>query len=40
MDYTQQEVETLFGENAGGPQELYNPEQYWIGTALGSFGIV
>ena len=40
MDYTQQELDTLFGENTIGPQELYDPEQYWIGTALSSFGIV
>ncbi len=39
-DFTQAELDTLFGENAIGPQELYDPEQYWIGTALSSFGIV
>lgn len=40
MDFTQQELDTMFGENKIGPQELYDPEQYWIGTALSSFGIV
>lgn len=40
MDYTQAELDSLFGENAIGPQELYDPEQYWMGTALSSFGIV
>jgi ABC-type Fe3+ transport system substrate-binding protein len=40
MDFTQGELDTMFGENAIGPQELYDPEQYWIGTALSSFGIV
>lgn len=29
-----------FGENKIGAQTLYEPEQYWIGTALSSFGIV
>jgi iron(III) transport system substrate-binding protein len=29
-----------FGENKIGAQNLYEPEQYWIGTALSSFGIV
>ena len=40
MDFTQDELDELFGENQIGPQELYDPEQYWIGTALSSFGIV
>lgn len=39
-DFTQQELDELFGENVIGPQTLYEPEQYWIGTALSSFGIV
>ena len=39
-DFTQAELDEMFGENAIGPQELYDPEQYWIGTALSSFGIV
>ena len=34
------ELERLFGPNSIGAQELYDPEQYWIGTALSSFGIV
>jgi ABC-type Fe3+ transport system substrate-binding protein len=38
--FTQQELDALFGTNAIGPQQLYEPEQYWIGTALSSFGIV
>ena len=40
MDFTQAELDELFGKNEIGPQELYDPEQYWIGTALSSFGIV
>tara|TARA_R110000868_G_scaffold241497_2_gene496323 strand:+ start:70215 stop:71783 length:1569 start_codon:yes stop_codon:yes gene_type:complete len=40
MDFTQGELDELFGENVIGPQELYDPDQYWIGTALSSFGIV
>ncbi len=39
-NFTQAELDELFGENAIGPQELYDPDQYWIGTALSSFGIV
>ncbi|MCA9304008.1 MAG: extracellular solute-binding protein [Phycisphaerales bacterium] len=38
--FTQDELDALFGENRVGPQELYDPDQYWIGTALSSFGIV
>lgn len=40
MDFTQSELDDLFGENKIGPQHLYDPDQYWIGTALSSFGIV
>ncbi len=39
-DFTQDELDTLFGPNSIGPQLLYDPEQRWIGTALSSFGIV
>jgi len=39
-NFTQDELDEMFGENRIGPQELYDPEQYWIGTALSSFGIV
>ena len=38
--FTQAELDVMFGENKIGPQELYDPDQYWIGTALSSFGIV
>lgn len=37
MDFTQAELDELFGENVIGPQELYDPDQYWIGTARLSF---
>ncbi|MFG0315124.1 MAG: ABC transporter substrate-binding protein, partial [Phycisphaerales bacterium] len=40
MDFGQDELDAMFGENRIGPQELYDPNQYWIGTALSSFGIV
>lgn len=33
-------LDNWFGENAIGVQKLYDDEQYWIGTALSSFGIV
>ncbi|MEM7629792.1 MAG: extracellular solute-binding protein [Planctomycetota bacterium] len=38
--FSQPELDELYGENVIGPQTLYEPEQYWIGTALSSFGIV
>ncbi len=34
------ELATIFGPNEIGAQNLYDPDQYWIGTALSSFGIV
>ncbi len=40
MDFEQGELDAMFGENRIGPQDLYDPGQYWIGTALSSFGIV
>lgn len=38
--FSQAELDDLYGDNVIGPQTLYEPEQYWIGTALSSFGIV
>ncbi|MFK7884759.1 MAG: ABC transporter substrate-binding protein [Phycisphaerales bacterium] len=38
--FTQAELDELFGPNFIGPQQLYDPQQRWIGTALSSFGIV
>ncbi len=38
--FDQSELDELFGENTIGTQFLYDPDQYWIGTALSSFGIV
>lgn len=38
--FGQEELDRWFGENAIGAQTLYDPDQYWIGTALSSFGIV
>lgn len=38
--FTQDELDALFGDNRIGPQQLYDPAQRWIGTALSSFGIV
>ncbi|MEM7755731.1 MAG: extracellular solute-binding protein [Planctomycetota bacterium] len=39
-DFTQAELDAIFGPNAVGTELLYDPEQYWIGTALSSFGII
>lgn len=38
--FTQAELDALFGPNTVGAQNLYDPQQFWIGTALSSFGIV
>mgnify|MGYP000914002972 CR=1 FL=1 len=38
--FTQEQLDDWFGENSIGTQTLYDPEQYWIGTALSGFGIV
>ncbi len=38
--FDQQRLDDWFGENAVGSGRLYDPEQYWLGTALSSFGIV
>jgi ABC-type Fe3+ transport system substrate-binding protein len=34
------QLESWFGDNRIGAQQLYDEDQYWIGTALSSFGIV
>ncbi|HHN77849.1 MAG TPA: extracellular solute-binding protein [Phycisphaerales bacterium] len=36
----EKELRDIFGDNRIGTQHLYDPDQYWIGTALSSFGIV
>lgn len=33
-------LDEVFGENRIGTELLYDPDQYWLGTALSSFGIV
>ncbi|RMH25749.1 MAG: extracellular solute-binding protein [Planctomycetota bacterium] len=40
MDLTESELVEIYGPNRIGPQELYDPAQRWLGTALSSFGIV
>lgn len=37
---TSEQLEAWFGENVIGAGKLFDPEQYWIGTALSGFGIV
>lgn len=39
-DIDPQTLEHLFGPNTIGTQLLYDPDRYWIGTALSSFGII
>ncbi|MCC6322892.1 MAG: extracellular solute-binding protein [Phycisphaerales bacterium] len=38
--FDQARLDEWFGENLIGQQTLYDPDQYWIGTALSGFGIV
>lgn len=38
--FTPEELDAWFGPNQIGTQYLYEPGQYWIGTALSAFGIV
>jgi ABC-type Fe3+ transport system substrate-binding protein len=33
-------LDALYGDNKIGTQNLYDPDQYWLGTALSGFGIV
>ncbi|MDX9912166.1 MAG: extracellular solute-binding protein [Phycisphaerales bacterium] len=40
MGFTQEQLDAWYGENVIGSGVLYDPEQYWLGTALSSFGIV
>lgn len=38
--FSQATMDGWFGENKVGAQTLYDPQQFWIGTALSGFGIV
>ncbi len=38
--FPQGTLDEWYGENRIGPQTLYDPDQYWYGAALSSFGIV
>lgn len=38
--FPQARLDEWYGENRVGSERLYHPEQYWLGTALSSFGIV
>ncbi|MGD1917056.1 MAG: ABC transporter substrate-binding protein [Phycisphaerales bacterium] len=38
--FSQEQLDEWFGLNEIGNQLLYQPEQYWIGTALSGFGII
>ncbi|TVQ63951.1 MAG: extracellular solute-binding protein [Phycisphaerales bacterium] len=38
--FNEEQLDDWYGENAIGAERLYHPEQYWLGTALSSFGIV
>jgi ABC-type Fe3+ transport system substrate-binding protein len=38
--FGQAQLDEWFGENSIGSQKLYDPGQYWLGTALSGFGII
>ncbi|MEX2218214.1 MAG: extracellular solute-binding protein [Phycisphaerales bacterium] len=38
--FSQSQLDEWYGPNTVGSQPLYDPEQFWLGTALSSFGIV
>ncbi len=38
--FPQSQLDEWFGDNAVGAGLLYDPDEYWIGTALSGFGIV
>jgi len=38
--FSQEQLDRWYGANRIGAARLYDPDQYWLGTALSSFGIV
>jgi ABC-type Fe3+ transport system substrate-binding protein len=38
--FSQSQLDAWYGENAVGAQQLYDPQQQWLGLALSGFGIV
>ena len=38
--FAREQLDAWFGENKVGAGLLYDPEQFWIGTALSGFGVV
>lgn len=38
--FPQDRLDAWYGENLCGAQRIYDPDQYWLGTALSGFGIV
>lgn len=40
VGFPQSELDAWYGDNYIGAERLYDPDQYWLGTALSSFGIV
>lgn len=38
--FSPEQLDGWFGENSLGGEQLYDPDQHWIGVALSSFGIV
>lgn len=39
-EFSQEQLDAWYGENAIGRAFLYDPEQHWLGTAVSGFGIV
>lgn len=40
VDFSQAQLDDWYGENKIGTQRLYDPQRFWFGAALSSFGIV
>ncbi|MFZ4575642.1 MAG: ABC transporter substrate-binding protein [Phycisphaerales bacterium] len=40
LGFDQPSLDAWYGENKVGSGKLYDPDQYWLGTALSGFGIV
>jgi len=38
--FSKEQLDAWYGQNLCGSQPIYDPDQYWLGTALSGFGIV
>lgn len=40
VEFSKEQLDAWYGENKVGTQQLYDPQKFWFGAALSSFGIV